>query len=297
LRQHLLLEHKQIYYMAIIINLIFRISWVLTISPGFLGVDAEFVSFGVGAVEILRRNIWNFFRMENEHLNNCDAFRVVHIVPLVGIKQSQVVEKEQNDDDLQRAPKTQKEKRTRSHSISRNRRKPKKLTRNSTRRRSHADVDNTSLRSSPLRFSGRLSIIATNQAQDIQHSSLAENLSELSDQLPKQMSERISEIHEEPVHSYSPRDESSQGSQGPVINGNLQVVSESSRSSSLDKTPGQILSFLQSQTSFPVPDPAKQLEDNIESPMQTRRMPDQVIIKSRSSLKAADINVEVKDHD
>lgn len=28
-----------------------------------------------GCIEVLRRNIWNVFRMENEQVNNCGKFR------------------------------------------------------------------------------------------------------------------------------------------------------------------------------------------------------------------------------
>jgi len=33
-------------------------------------------------LEIIRRTVWNFFRLENEHLNNCENFRVTNLVPL-----------------------------------------------------------------------------------------------------------------------------------------------------------------------------------------------------------------------
>ena len=34
------------------------------------------------SLEILRRQQWNFYRLENEHLTNCEQYRVVNIVPL-----------------------------------------------------------------------------------------------------------------------------------------------------------------------------------------------------------------------
>lgn len=36
----------------------------------------------VASLEIIRRGIWNFFRLENEHLNNVGKFRAVKSVPL-----------------------------------------------------------------------------------------------------------------------------------------------------------------------------------------------------------------------
>lgn len=31
----------------------------------------------LGPLEVFRRFVWNFFRLENEHLNNCGKFRAV----------------------------------------------------------------------------------------------------------------------------------------------------------------------------------------------------------------------------
>lgn len=35
-----------------------------------------------GSLEIIRRCIWNIFRMENEQVNNCGKFRATVEVPL-----------------------------------------------------------------------------------------------------------------------------------------------------------------------------------------------------------------------
>ena len=52
-----------------------------------------------------RRFIWNFFRLENEHLNNCGQFRAVRdisIVPIDSNDQSQLEELMDDDGDLAR---------------------------------------------------------------------------------------------------------------------------------------------------------------------------------------------------
>ncbi|KAL8035508.1 hypothetical protein ABFX02_12G101300 [Erythranthe guttata] len=36
----------------------------------------------VASLEIIRRGIWNFFRLENEHLNNVGNYRAFKSVPL-----------------------------------------------------------------------------------------------------------------------------------------------------------------------------------------------------------------------
>ena len=40
--------------------------------------------------EVFRRFIWNFFRLENEHLNNCGDFRVVRDISIHPLKLSEV---------------------------------------------------------------------------------------------------------------------------------------------------------------------------------------------------------------
>ncbi|KAJ6899841.1 phosphate transporter PHO1 [Populus alba x Populus x berolinensis] len=36
----------------------------------------------VASLEIIRRGMWNFFRLENEHLNNVGKYRAFKFVPL-----------------------------------------------------------------------------------------------------------------------------------------------------------------------------------------------------------------------
>lgn len=39
-------------------------------------------------LEVFRRFVWNFFRLENEHLNNCGKFRAVRDISVAPIDQS-----------------------------------------------------------------------------------------------------------------------------------------------------------------------------------------------------------------
>ncbi|KAI3776965.1 hypothetical protein L1987_46758 [Smallanthus sonchifolius] len=53
----------------------------------FIAMDAPFLHANalialVACLEIIRRGLWNFFRLENEHLNNVGKFRAVKSVPL-----------------------------------------------------------------------------------------------------------------------------------------------------------------------------------------------------------------------
>ncbi|KAI7729772.1 hypothetical protein M8C21_017969, partial [Ambrosia artemisiifolia] len=67
-----------------VLNVILRLAWMQTV-VGFR--DAPFLHENaviaiVACLEIIRRGIWNFFRLENEHLNNVGKFRAVKSVPL-----------------------------------------------------------------------------------------------------------------------------------------------------------------------------------------------------------------------
>jgi hypothetical protein len=80
LRSKLRLEHKWIYYVCAFLDVGMRIAWVLTLSPDVFKQDE--VVLVLATIEILRRGINNFFRLENEFLNNCGKFRAVDTTPI-----------------------------------------------------------------------------------------------------------------------------------------------------------------------------------------------------------------------
>lgn len=52
-------------------------------------------------LEVFRRFVWNFFRLENEHLNNCGKFRAVRdisVAPLDSSDQIQILRMMDEDD-------------------------------------------------------------------------------------------------------------------------------------------------------------------------------------------------------
>ena len=57
---------------------------MFTISPTTYGIPipTDYFKSIIYSLEILRRQQWNFYRLENEHLTNCEQYRVVNIVPL-----------------------------------------------------------------------------------------------------------------------------------------------------------------------------------------------------------------------
>ncbi|KAG2696708.1 hypothetical protein I3843_07G070700 [Carya illinoinensis] len=83
LRDKLLVPHKSVYFGAMVLNVVLRFAWFQTV----LGLQVSFLHREslitiVASLEIIRRGIWNFFRLENEHLNNVGKYRAFKSVPL-----------------------------------------------------------------------------------------------------------------------------------------------------------------------------------------------------------------------
>lgn len=70
LRAKLLFKHLGFYYFALVSNLFLRMSWVLTVSVGEAGLfHSEVLTALLAVLEVFRRFVWNFLRVENEHLS------------------------------------------------------------------------------------------------------------------------------------------------------------------------------------------------------------------------------------
>ncbi|KAF3329002.1 phosphate transporter PHO1-3 [Carex littledalei] len=83
LRNDLILKRKFVYYLSMGLNLVLRLAWLQTvIHPNLGSLDSRVSIFFLAALEVIRRGHWNFYRLENEHLNNAGKFRAVKTVPL-----------------------------------------------------------------------------------------------------------------------------------------------------------------------------------------------------------------------
>lgn len=85
LRQQLVYSSISFYYAAMIQNLVFRYIWILNILPYFSQTFSDYsdlLAFVLAIIELFRRFIWNFFRLENEHVNNCGEFRAVREISI-----------------------------------------------------------------------------------------------------------------------------------------------------------------------------------------------------------------------
>ena len=82
--------HNWIYYIAMIEDTILRFAWLvhyfLKTSVWQSAIGDAILTTIFGLLEIFRRFVWNFFRLENEHLNNCGEFRVVRDISIAPLE-------------------------------------------------------------------------------------------------------------------------------------------------------------------------------------------------------------------
>ncbi|XP_024084692.1 xenotropic and polytropic retrovirus receptor 1 isoform X2 [Cimex lectularius] len=102
LREEIVYSSKSFYYFAIIEDLILRFSWAISYiltENGWIG--GELMTSVTAPLEVFRRFVWNFFRLENEHLNNCGKFRAVRdisVAPLDASDHTQILKMMDDDD-------------------------------------------------------------------------------------------------------------------------------------------------------------------------------------------------------
>lgn len=67
-------------------DFILRFGWTLSMSLIEMGyIDSDIMFSILAPLEVFRRFIWNYFRLENEHLNNCGNFRAVRDISIAPI--------------------------------------------------------------------------------------------------------------------------------------------------------------------------------------------------------------------
>ncbi|XP_073129980.1 phosphate transporter PHO1 homolog 9-like [Henckelia pumila] len=84
LRDKLLVANKAVYFVAIVVNILLRLAWMQLVldfdEAPFIHRRAMIAL--VACLEILRRGIWNFFRLENEHFHNVEKYQAYKSTPL-----------------------------------------------------------------------------------------------------------------------------------------------------------------------------------------------------------------------
>nr|KAG5685268.1 hypothetical protein BaRGS_034274 [Batillaria attramentaria] len=83
LREEVVYAFKAYYYFAMVEDSILRFIWILKVSVGEAHlIPGEILGTILALLEVFRRFVWNFFRLENEHLNNCGQFRAVRDISI-----------------------------------------------------------------------------------------------------------------------------------------------------------------------------------------------------------------------
>ncbi|XP_055346141.1 xenotropic and polytropic retrovirus receptor 1-like [Paramacrobiotus metropolitanus] len=86
LRDSLVYASIPVYHGCLVLNFFLRFARTFSISTDVFPFALQEVLTTVLAIlELNRRCIWNFFRLENEHLNNCGAFRAVRDLGAVAV--------------------------------------------------------------------------------------------------------------------------------------------------------------------------------------------------------------------
>jgi hypothetical protein len=81
----LMYPKKYGYFVIIGLDLVLRFAWVLTLVPPESGASFALPQYMTAVslmLELFRRTIWGFLRLENEHRSNASGFRRVGFVPL-----------------------------------------------------------------------------------------------------------------------------------------------------------------------------------------------------------------------
>ncbi|XP_043225599.1 xenotropic and polytropic retrovirus receptor 1 homolog isoform X2 [Amphibalanus amphitrite] len=88
-----LVYSTQVYYFAIVEDFILRFFWAVSLVVSLVRPGVPTVLTVIAPpLEIFRRFVWNFFRLENEHLNNCGKFRAVRDISVAPIDASDQAE-------------------------------------------------------------------------------------------------------------------------------------------------------------------------------------------------------------
>ena len=70
---------KYLYYLVMVLNLLLRLVWILTLSPTIVTLfgSGQIFTLVTGTLEIARRGFWNLFRTEKEQIQNCGQFKAI----------------------------------------------------------------------------------------------------------------------------------------------------------------------------------------------------------------------------
>ncbi|KVH96158.1 EXS, C-terminal [Cynara cardunculus var. scolymus] len=83
LRDKLAVSRRSVYFVVMVLDVILRLTWLqLVLKFNLRSLKGTAISSLFSCLEIFRRGVWMFFRLENEHLNNVGKYRAFKSVPL-----------------------------------------------------------------------------------------------------------------------------------------------------------------------------------------------------------------------
>ncbi|MCO5551896.1 hypothetical protein L7F22_005403 [Adiantum nelumboides] len=83
LRDQLVLKNQSWYFVSMGLNCLLRFAWIQSLLHLQMGNSNHYLmNFFLAMLEVFRRGHWNFYRLENEHLNNVGNYRAVKTLPL-----------------------------------------------------------------------------------------------------------------------------------------------------------------------------------------------------------------------
>uniref|UniRef100_A0A1A9W6A5 EXS domain-containing protein n=1 Tax=Glossina brevipalpis TaxID=37001 RepID=A0A1A9W6A5_9MUSC len=92
---------KNFYYFLIIENFVLRFFWIVDFPMVALNyVNIRKMESISGLLEIIRRYIWNYVRLENEHLYNVGQYRAVRDIFIAPLEKRPITDFEEMDDKL-----------------------------------------------------------------------------------------------------------------------------------------------------------------------------------------------------
>ncbi|XP_071947796.1 xenotropic and polytropic retrovirus receptor 1 homolog [Antedon mediterranea] len=95
------------YYFAMFEDFILRFAWTLALTmsiKGSLQPYGDILITVLAILEVFRRFVWNFYRLENEHLNNCGEFRAVRDISVAPLTEDDIKDLEGMMDDEEEVP-------------------------------------------------------------------------------------------------------------------------------------------------------------------------------------------------
>ena len=89
LREQLAYKTKFFYHATIVLDIILRFLWVLSVSPEIMYnmIRPEFFALIIFTLEMFRRGLWNFIRVEYENLNLINQYQISFFEELPFIKE------------------------------------------------------------------------------------------------------------------------------------------------------------------------------------------------------------------